>query len=426
MTQAATPSTATPNVVRPSTPSSRQSAGADAVVVSQNLTKVFKDFWMRDRARAVNTLNFEIRPREVFGLLGPNGSGKSTTIKMILGLLKPTSGRVAVFGHPPSDVSIKRRIGYLPEESYLYGFLNARETLEYYAKLFELDHRTRTRRIDELLDMLGLTGAQFRPVREYSKGMQRRIGIAQALINDPDFLILDEPTTGLDPIGTKQIKDLIIELGRRGKTILLSSHLLADVEDCVDRLIILYGGQKRAEGTCDELLVAQDRTAIEAGTLDEGTIAAIDNVIRQRTGSENAILRVSKPRQSLEELFLQIVEQAKAEQVSTSGATAGGETASFLKGEGVQGEALIDQLMRSEPAPAAMPVEGKAAEPAPAQVQKDVISDLLKEPEPAAQPLVRDPRTPAAEKAKAGDVDLSVIGSLLDDGKDSGGKERLP
>jgi ABC-2 type transport system ATP-binding protein len=171
----------------------------DAVVVCQNLTKVFKDFWMRDRARAVNTLTFEVRPREVFGLLGPNGSGKSTTIKMILGLLRPTSGRVAVFGRAPTDVAIKRRIGYLPEESYLYGFLNARETLEYYGKLFELDHRTRQRRIDELLDMLGLTGAQFRPVREYSKGMQRRIGIAQALINDPDFLILDEPTTGWRP-----------------------------------------------------------------------------------------------------------------------------------------------------------------------------------------------------------------------------------
>ena len=389
-------------------------SGADAVVVCQNLTKTFKDFWMRDRARAVNTLNFEIRPREVFGLLGPNGSGKSTTIKMILGLLKPTSGRVAVFGQPPTDVSIKKRIGYLPEESYLYGFLNARETLEYYAKLFELDHRTRQRRIDELLDMLGLVNAQFRPVREYSKGMQRRIGIAQALINDPEFLILDEPTTGLDPIGTKQIKDLIIELGRRGKTILLSSHLLADVEDCVDRLVILYGGQKRAEGTCDELLVARDRTTIESASLDDGTIAAIDNVIRQRTGSENAILRVSKPRQSLEDLFLQIVEQAKAEQVATSGATAGGETASFLKGE-EQGEALIDKLVQGEPEPqagATSPAPSRKAEP-----EKSVIAELLKEPEPpAVQPAAPARRAP--EQPKPGDVDLSVIGSLLDDGKE--------
>ncbi len=209
---------------------------------------------MRDRARAVDSLDLQVYRHEIFGLLGPNGSGKSTTIKMILGLLKPTSGRVAVFGKSPDDVEMKRRIGYLPEESYLYRFLNARETLDYYGKLFELDRKTREKRIDELLDMVGLAGAQYRPVREYSKGMQRRIGIAQALINDPDLLILDEPTTGLDPIGTRQVKDLIIELGRRGKTMILSSHLLADVEDCVDRMVILYGGQIRAEGTCDELL----------------------------------------------------------------------------------------------------------------------------------------------------------------------------
>ncbi len=318
----------------------------DAVVVCQQLTKVYKDFWMRARARAVSNLSFEIRPHEVFGLLGPNGSGKSTTIKMMLGLLRPTSGRVAIFGKSPTDVAIKSRVGYLPEESYLYGFLNARETLDYYGKLFQLDHRLRTRRIDELLDMLGLVGAQFRPVREYSKGMQRRIGIAQALINDPDLLILDEPTTGLDPIGTKQIKDLIIELGRRGKTVLLSSHLLADVEDCVDRLVILYGGQKRAEGTCDELLVAQDRTSIEADSLDEQTVAEIDRVIRSRSNGDRAIIKVSKPRQRLEDLFLNIVEQARSEQLATSGATAGGQTASFLKGDGEQGESLIDKLVQ--------------------------------------------------------------------------------
>ncbi len=167
------------------------------VVIAHNLSKTFKDFWMRSRAVAVDEISFEVHPGEVFGLLGPNGSGKSTTIKMILGLLKKSSGRLAVFGKPPSDVSVKKRIGYLPEESYLYPFLNARETLEYYGKLFKLEHRVRRRRIEELLDMVGLTGVQHRQVREYSKGMQRRIGLAQALINDPEFLILDEPTTGL-------------------------------------------------------------------------------------------------------------------------------------------------------------------------------------------------------------------------------------
>ncbi|QYU67674.1 ABC transporter ATP-binding protein [Leptolyngbya sp. 15MV] len=307
------------------------SAGArDSIVVCQSLTKVFKDFWRRDRARAVDGISFDIRKREIFGLLGPNGSGKSTTIKMILGLLRPTSGRLAVFGRAPTDVEIKKRIGYLPEESYLYQFLNARETLDYYGKLFELDHRERRKRVDGLLDMVGLTGAQFRPVREYSKGMQRRIGIAQALINDPELLILDEPTTGLDPIGTRQIKDLILELGRRGKTVLLSSHLLADVEDCVDRMVILYGGKIRAQGTCDELLESQDRTAIETDALDEGTLAEVDALIRARSGGTKALRRVRRPRQTLEALFLDIVERARAENLSTSGAQAGGATAEFL------------------------------------------------------------------------------------------------
>ncbi len=395
----------------------------DALVVCQQVTKVFKDFWMRDRVRAVNSLSFDIQPHEVFGLLGPNGSGKSTTIKMILGLLRPSSGRVALFGKSPSDVSVKKRIGYLPEESYLYGFLNARETLEYYAKLFELDHRTRGRRVDELLDMLGLKGAQFRPVREFSKGMQRRIGIAQALINDPDLLILDEPTTGLDPIGTKQIKDLIIELGRRGKTVLLSSHLLADVEDCVDRLVILYGGQKRAEGTCDELLVSQARTSIETDSLDEQTVAEIDRLIRTRSGGDKSIVKVSKPRQSLEHLFLDIVEKAKAEQLSTSGATSGGQTASFLKGDADQGEALIDKLVAASAA-AAAPAQPVAAEQAPATgPDTDVIGSLVKAPEVAA-PAQAAPRHAQPESPK--DVDQSVIGSLLapkgDDGNGGGGK----
>ncbi|MBZ0171452.1 MAG: ABC transporter ATP-binding protein, partial [Phycisphaerales bacterium] len=278
------------------------------VVACQGLTKVFKDFWMRQQARAVDNVSFRIEQREIFGLLGPNGSGKSTTIKLLLGLLRPTRGRIAVFGMDPTDVGIKRRIGYLPEESYLYGFLNARETLDYYGKLFQLDRRTRKSRTDELLDMVGLTHAQHRAVREYSKGMQRRIGIAQALINDPDFLILDEPTTGLDPIGTRQVKDLILELGRRGKSVLLSSHLLSDVEDVVDRMVILYGGKIRREGQREALLTRRETTSIETDELDDETVAEIDRVIRECSHGEKAVRRVSKPRQRLEELFLGIVE----------------------------------------------------------------------------------------------------------------------
>ncbi|MDX2131943.1 MAG: ABC transporter ATP-binding protein [Planctomycetota bacterium] len=426
----------------PSAGSIGNATRGDSVVICQHLTKVFKDFWRRDRARAVSDLSIEIRPREIFGLLGPNGSGKSTTIKMILGLLHPTSGRVAVFGKPATDVSVKARIGYLPEESYLYGFLNARETLEYYAKLFELDYKTRQRRIDELLDMVGLTGAQFRPVREYSKGMQRRIGIAQALINDPDFLILDEPTTGLDPIGTRQVKDLIIQLGRRGKTILLSSHLLADVEDCVDRLVILYGGQVRAEGTCDDLLVTRGRTTIETDELDDATIAEVDRVIRGRTGNHTGVDRVSKPRQTLEQLFLDIVEKARAEQLSTSGATAGGRTASFLAGEEPErGEVLIENLVRAAEAPAA-PAEGAppALPPTP-RPEEDLLASLVRDESPGtgraadtgpesdkgsgAGTVSGTGNGPAGGAAAPGapkSVDASVIDSLLGGGDDDRAK----
>ncbi|MEQ8845983.1 MAG: ABC transporter ATP-binding protein [Phycisphaerales bacterium] len=387
---------------------------ARPVVAVQGLTKTFRDFWMRPRARAVADVTFEIRPHEIFGLLGPNGSGKSTTIKVLLGLLKPTKGRVAVFGKSPSDVAIKKRIGYLPEESYLYPFLNARETLDYYGRLFGLDHSTRQKRIDELLDMVGLKAAQYRQVREYSKGMQRRIGLAQALINDPDLLILDEPTTGLDPIGTRQVKDLIIELGRRGKTVLLSSHLLADVEDVVDRMVVLYGGRIRKEGTREQLLEATERTTIEADTLDEQTLAEIDELIRRRTGGAKAVQRVSHPRQKLEELFLKIVEDAQAERLETAGATHGGMTADFLradtsKPEDSEGQALISELVREEP----RPEPEKPAEPQaePESVSEDVVEELLEEePKPAADGTDES-------------VDLGVIGSLMDEDGDKNESE---
>ena len=385
------------------------------VVACQALTKVFKDFWMRARAQAVDDLTLRIERNEIFGLLGPNGSGKSTTIKMILGLLRPTSGRVTVFGKLPTDVATKRRIGYLPEESYLYPFLNARETLDYYGKLFEIDRRTRSSRIDELLDMVGLTAAQYRPVHEYSKGMQRRIGLAQALINDPELLILDEPTAGLDPIGTRQVKDLIIELGRRGKTVLLSSHLLADVEDVVDRMVILYGGKTRAEGDVDSLLQKKSRTTIETDALDDDTVAEIDRLIRERSGGDRQIISVSHPRQKLEELFLGIVEQAREDRVATSGVTHGGETAAFLKAEG---DELISQLISttdSEPQ-AGAPGAADQPEPAHAETANAVLGSLLGDAE-ESEPPTASPEPIEREASPGVDegVDESVIGSLLDE-----------
>ncbi|HYD00404.1 MAG TPA: ABC transporter ATP-binding protein [Phycisphaerales bacterium] len=382
----------------------------EAVVVVQGLNKTFKDFWLRTRAKAVDNLTFHVDKGEVFGLLGPNGSGKSTSIKIILGLLKPTGGRVAVFGKPPTDVAIKKRIGYLPEESYLYPFLNARETLDYYGKLFQLDRSVRVKRIDELLDMVGLTSVQHRAVKEYSKGMQRRIGIAQALINDPELLILDEPTTGLDPIGTRQIKDLIIELGRRGKSIILSSHLLADVEDCVHRMTILYGGKKQQEGTCDELLETQDRSIIETENLDDETVRQIDELIRRRTNGASGIERISRPRQRLEDLFVDIVNRATAQRTETSGAMHGGQTAEFLRAAPEEGVDLLQSLTREEPAVPAAPAPAARPKTGP---DDDVLARLSEQPAAPAPPAPAAPRPDQA----AASLDRGLLDSLSGDDK---------
>jgi ABC-2 type transport system ATP-binding protein len=381
------------------------SPGADQVIVEAvGLTKVFRDFWMRTKALAVDDVDFEIRAHEIFGLLGPNGSGKSTIIKMILGLLHKTRGRLKVFGRLPSDVSIKRRIGFLPEESYLYQFLNPRETLDYYAKLFGLDHRTRRRRIDELLEMVGLSHVAHRPLGEFSKGMTRRIGLAQALINDPDFLILDEPTSGLDPIGTRQVKDLILELGRRGKTILLSSHLLADVEDVCDRMVMLYAGRIRAQGTVDELLRDTERTIIETARLSADTISQIERVIEQTEGK--GIDKVDSPRQRLEQYFMELVEEARRERIETAGVIHGGATAGFLQAPETAGEQLIEELVREQPAPEAV----EEAPAAPAPPRGEVLEGLLAE-EPAREKAEPAPAAPVAEAPA--DVDESVIDSLM-------------
>ncbi len=303
----------------------------DIDVACIGVTKTFKDFWMRPRVRAVEAVDLEVRRGQVYGLLGPNGSGKSTTIKMLLGLIRPTSGRIAILGKRPDDVATKRFIGYLPEESYLYRFLSGRETLDYYGRLFRLDARARRERIDMLLNMVGLEAVQHRPVGEYSKGMQRRIGLAQSLINDPQLLILDEPTSGLDPVGARQIKDLISTLARRGKTVLLCSHLLADVEDLCDRVAIMYGGKIRAEGTCDDLLARQDSTVLETPALPDGVVDELRGVLARH---HLPLTRVERPRRSLESLFLEIVEQARASGAKTSGAAAGGPVADFLAAGG--------------------------------------------------------------------------------------------
>src|SRR5271155_6070008 len=258
-----------------------QAKNGDAIVSVRGLTKIFTDFWGRPKARAVDNVDFEVRRGEVFGLLGPNGSGKSTTVKMLLGLLYPTRGHIEVFGHSPRHVKTKAKIGYLPEESYLYRFLDSHETLNFFGNLFDLPPAQRKQRTEELLEMVGLSQVRTRVMGEFSKGMQRRIGLAQALINDPDLVILDEPTAGLDPIGCREVKDLIIALARRGKTVILSSHLLSDVEDVCDRVVIYYGGKIQAAGTLKELLATPDLIRITSPVLSRETLERALEVIRK-------------------------------------------------------------------------------------------------------------------------------------------------
>lgn len=370
---------------------------ASPVISCVGLTKVFRDFWHRARVKAVSDLDLDIQPGEIYGLLGPNGSGKSTTIKMILGLLHPTRGRISVFGKPPDDVRTKTRIGYLPEESYLYRFLNARETLNYYATLFQLDRRDRSRRVEELLDMVGLKSAARRPVGEYSKGMARRIGLAQALINDPDLLILDEPTSGLDPVGSKLVKDIIVRLGREyKKTILLSSHLLADCEEVCDRVTILFGGKIQVSGGMEQVLARQDQMQMTCSRLSDETIAEIRSVIERREGQTVAF---STPKDRLESLFLRIVEHAHQQRVETAGAASAGEIAGFL-GED-SGREVLDALVKAEAA------TGKLEAVAPvARVDENVLGELTA----AKSAAPAEPAQPAPQP-----VDRSLLDDLVGD-----------
>ena len=352
-------------MVETQTQDETQEAQGEVIVRVDNLTKVFRDFWGRPKARAVNGVSFEVRAGEVFGLLGPNGSGKSTTIKMMLGLLNPTKGFIDMFGQSPRDVKTKERVGYLPEESYLYKYLNSTETLDFFGGLFALDPKEKAIRSKQLLDMVGLTATQMRTVGEFSKGMQRRIGLAQALINDPDLVILDEPTSGLDPVGCREIKDLILNLKARGKTVILSSHLLADVEDVCDRAVIYYGGKIQQYGTLEELLTERDTLRFTLPALSEEAQQEVMDTISKHVGPDK--VRVENPTQNLESFFLNVVENAIAKDEDTSGSTAGNEVAEFLRADDpvpTQAETMLERLADKEAAqPAAPQEEPKPEEP---------------------------------------------------------------
>ncbi len=326
-----------------------------------SLTKIFSDWWGRAKVYAVDDLNLQVRQNEVFGFLGPNGSGKTTTLKMLLGLLHPTKGRALILGGDGTDPKINSRVGFLPEESYLYKYLNARETLDFYGRLFGLSPKLRKMRIEALLDMVGLKAVANRAVGTFSKGMARRIGLAQALINDPDLLILDEPTTGLDPIGTRQIKDLIIKLAERGKTILLCSHLLADVEDVCDRIAILYGGKIRSQGQVRDLLQQTNKRQITTDAISDATV----DKIKQLVADEDAECVVTSPMDKLETFFIRTVTAAQQQAQPTSGAVSTTKIGNFLT-QPPSVETILDKLV-------AAPVSPEVSEQA--AITDDVVAD---------------------------------------------------
>ncbi len=387
-------------------------ASGEVVVAVRGLTKVFKDFWGRPKARAVDNASFEVYRGEVFGLLGPNGSGKTTTVKMLLGLLYPTKGHIEVFGRSPRHVATKSRIGYLPEESYLYRYLNSRETLDFFGNLFSLSGGERVKRGEQLLDMVGLAQTRTRAVGEFSKGMQRRIGLAQALINDPDLVILDEPTAGLDPIGCREVKDLIVALAARGKTVILSSHLLADVEDVCDRVVIYYGGRIQAMGTLNELLARPDRIRLTMPPLPRETMERVLKIIRTDVAEEK--VKIDTPTQNLESYFLDVVQKARQSAAETSGATAGNRVAAYLSGD-AQAKPSAEKILERLTQPRGEELKAPDATPAP-QPQMDAAKlESLSRPggppsKPAAAPGEETPQqAPSEDELRKANEKLSGL-----------------
>jgi ABC-2 type transport system ATP-binding protein len=377
------------------------------VINAIGLSKEFRDFWNRPKAKAVNDIDFQINEGEVVGLLGPNGSGKSTTVKMILGLLYPTAGQLSIFNKSPRDVETKKMIGYLPEETYLYKYLTAAETLEFFGALFNLSKAERLNRCDQLLDMVGLSHARRRPVGEFSKGMARRIGLAQAMINDPSLLILDEPTSGLDPLGCKEVKDLIMLLKKRGKTVLVTSHLLSDVEDICDRVIILYGGKVRATGTLNELLTIPEESTIKTPLLKPEVTEKVLKILREHLNGED--FTVEHPRKTLEDFFLEVVKQAKSE-IDTAGVSGGGRIADYLTDEkqddaskviqALVGKSEEEEIIEEEETKKRQEEEEKtkAEKEEKEKVLEKTLKDLSSEPEPEEKEEEPEPEEKTADK----------------------------
>lgn len=374
--------------------------GMEAAVEGENLSKVFKDFWGRNKVEALNDVDVTVPKGTVFGLLGPNGAGKSTLIKLILGHLYPTGGRLAIFGKRPRDIAVKQHMGYLPERSFFYKHLTAAEILKYFGMILNLSREQISSRTGQLLEMVGLEAAGDRMAGEFSHGMGRRLGLAQALLNDPDLLILDEPTAGLDPVGCREVKDLIITLGKRGKTVLLTSHLLSDVEDVCDEIMLLYGGQVQTHGKVGELLRDRKRLRLEFPTVSDQTLESARAALAEEIPAETIV--ADSPIENLESYFLKMVAERERQEHDTAGARMGRGVAAYLRDDQYADHSLVDTdvldvLSREQPIEA--PSSHALPEP---EVDAEALTDLT-EPEAVDPP-------PATEDDD--DVDKNLLDDL--------------
>ncbi len=284
---------------------------SDTPAVSVNhLTKVFKGTLVKGAFRAVHDLSLTVKAGEVYGLIGPNGSGKSTTMKVILGLLKPTEGDTSIFGVPSTEVASRSDVGFLPENPYFYKHLNGRETLHFYGSLCGMRGAKLKERASEMLALTGLEDAATRRVGGYSKGMLQRLGLAQALIHEPRLLVLDEPTAGVDPAGSRKIRDLIIEFRSRGITVLVTSHLLEQMQEVCDRVGIMAHGRMVREGRLEDLIAVENQTEMVIENASPALLAQIDALVKA-AGSDTRLLRSGHPRTTLERLFLEATNEAK-------------------------------------------------------------------------------------------------------------------
>ena len=282
---------------------------ATPAISIQNLTKVFPIPFKREVVVAVKDLSLEVEPGQVYGLLGPNGSGKSTTMKIVLGLVTPTAGRSEIFGRSSRLVESREEVGFLPENPYFYKYLTGEETLHFYGKICGLGRAMRRERANELLRLVGLEDARDRRLSGYSKGMLQRIGLAQALIQQPRLVVLDEPTAGVDPAGSREIRDLILEFKSRGLTVLLCSHLLGQVQEICDRIGILHQGSLVREGRLDELISIENQTELILENATPALLASVQDAVAK---SNARIVEIRKPQTTLERFFLEVTGAQKA------------------------------------------------------------------------------------------------------------------